>query len=245
MDRQKQDFVTGKLARISIQGVVQGVGFRPFVYQLASRHGLRGWVCNTSGEVRIEVEGESGALAAFLTQVRTEAPPRSKIEKMSYDWSEPSGYGNFEIRESIAQEGRYQLISPDIATCPLCEKELFDPDDRRYGYPFINCTNCGPRLTIIQDIPYDRPKTTMRAFAMCPQCRSEYDDPFDRRFHAQPNCCPLCGPRLELTDRRGQPDVKLTEAEVSQIAAAWSRTQLPAATPPPKAAKKKADADAQ
>ena len=186
--------------RIKITGVVQGVGFRPFVYQLAQEHHLVGWVCNTSAGVEIEAEGKEEALERFLLDLRAKAPPRARIESLSAAEVEPNGYDRFEIRSSRAQEGRYLLISPDIATCEDCKRELLDPNDRRHRYPFTNCTNCGPRFTIIEDIPYDRPKTTMRAFTMCPKCRTEYDDPSDRRFHAQPNACPVCGPSLTLTD---------------------------------------------
>lgn len=194
-----------KLAQISIRGVVQGVGFRPTVFRLAEKYGLRGWVRNTSGDVKIEVEGMSDELSRFLTDLQRQAPPCSHIDGMNLDFSPPKGYRRFEIRDSDAEVGQYQLISPDIAICQLCQEELSHPTDRRYRYPFTNCTNCGPRFTIIQDIPYDRPKTTMRRFRMCPQCQREYEDPFDRRFHAQPNACPSCGPKLELVDRTGQP----------------------------------------
>lgn len=191
------------LARISVRGIVQGVGFRPFVYQLAARHSLRGWVCNTSGDVRIEVEGEAKDIDAFISSLKTKAPPQSHIESFEVTAGEPEGFQTFEIRESVAEAGEYQLVSPDIATCEDCRKEIFDPADRRYRYPFTNCTNCGPRFTIITDIPYDRPKTTMRKFTMCPECQREYDNPLDRRFHAQPNACPVCGPKLELLDAQG------------------------------------------
>ncbi|MFC1958188.1 carbamoyltransferase HypF [Chloroflexota bacterium] len=203
----KKKTVCGNVLRrkISIRGVVQGVGFRPFVYQLATEHNLKGWVCNTSGCVEIDVEGEQAALGQFLTNLEKMAPPRATIESISTT-SEPAiGYGCFEIRKSVSEEGEYQLISPDIATCPACIEELLTPVDRRYRYPFTNCTNCGPRFTIIEDIPYDRPKTTMRNFEMCPQCQKEYDDPLDRRFHAQPNACASCGPSLQLTDSAGKP----------------------------------------
>jgi hydrogenase maturation protein HypF len=192
------------LKRIHVTGVVQGVGFRPFVYQLADRHGLAGWVCNTSAGVDIEIEGPPQALTQFLTDLKAEAPPLACIESISATDHPPDGYQQFEIRRSVAQEGRYQLISPDIATCEDCLRELLDPQDRRYRYPFTNCTNCGPRFTIIEDIPYDRLKTTMRDFIMCPACQTEYDNPLDRRFHAQPNACPVCGPRLSLTDESGK-----------------------------------------
>lgn len=196
---------TSKQARISVRGVVQGVGFRPFVFQLATKYSLKGWVCNTSEDVKIEVEGEKETLDRFLADLTFLAPPRSHIDGVATSWHPPLGYTNFEIRHSIAEEGKYQLISPDIATCEACKEELFNPIDRRYRYPFINCTNCGPRFTIIEDIPYDRPKTTMHCFQMCSQCQGEYDDPPDRRFHAQPNACPRCGPSLELVDDSGNP----------------------------------------
>ena len=193
------------LARISVRGIVQGVGFRPFVYRMATRHGLKGWVCNTSQDVKIEVEGGEGVIRSFLDKLLSEAPPRSQIEHVDCTRGETVGYEGFEILESLSEEGQYQLVSPDIATCPDCERELFDPRDRRYRYPFINCTNCGPRLTIIKDIPYDRPNTTMHPFHMCPECQREYNDPHDRRFHAQPDCCGSCGPQLVLTERDGRP----------------------------------------
>ena len=194
---------TLSLARISVRGVVQGVGFRPFVYQLAVRHNLRGWVRNTSEDVKIEVEGEAGDIESFLKGLREQVPPLAHIEDFTAMTGPPIGYEKFEIRESIAEAGKYQLVSPDIATCPDCLSEIFDPVDRRYRYPFTNCTNCGPRFTIIADIPYDRPNTTMKSFRMCPDCQREYDDPLNRRFHAQPNACPACGPQLELVDARG------------------------------------------
>ncbi len=190
-------------ARISVRGVVQGVGFRPFVYQLATKHNLKGWVCNTSGDVKIDVEGEKVALGQFLADLKVLAPPLACINDITTTNEPAIGYERFEIRDSISEEGKYQLISPDIATCQACLKEVLDPTDRRYRYPFTNCTNCGPRFTIIEDIPYDRPKTTMRNFKMCAQCQQEYNDPLDRRFHAQPNACPCCGPSVQLVDGRG------------------------------------------
>jgi len=191
--------------RIEVCGVVQGVGFRPFVYRLARKNGLIGWVRNTSGSVEIELKGEEEALNLFLRQLETEAPPICRIEDIKISRQIPvAGYHSFEIRASQAQEGKYQLISPDIATCRQCLEEIANPGDRRYRYPFTNCTNCGPRFTIIEDIPYDRPNTTMSRFQMCPQCQQEYDEPADRRFHAQPNACPVCGPHLELVDRSGK-----------------------------------------
>jgi len=190
---------------INVRGVVQGVGFRPFVYQLATKYDLNGWVCNTSEDVKIEIEGEAEAIEQFLLALQNQAPPRAYIEGISTTHYPPANYDNFEIRHSIAKEGKYQLISPDIATCQDCLKEILTPSDRRYRYPFTNCTNCGPRFTIIKDIPYDRPLTTMNRFKMCPECQREYDDPLNRRFHAQPNACPKCGPTLELVDNQGNP----------------------------------------
>ena len=185
---------------ITITGVVQGVGFRPFVYNLAQRLGVRGWVLNHSGGVDIEAEAPPDTLAAFLAALRDEAPPLARITSLEATPILANGCTAFEIRHSEAQVGRFMLISPDVATCPDCRRELLDPADRRYRYPFINCTNCGPRFTIIEDIPYDRPKTTMRVFPLCEACRVEYENPADRRFHAQPNACPVCGPQIWLSE---------------------------------------------
>jgi len=194
----------GRLARIRVRGVVQGVGFRPFVYRLAHRYNLNGWVRNTSGSVDIEVEGAEKAVRNFLSDLEDKAPPVARIESIEATFHTPRGYTGFQIEPSLSRGGQYQLVSPDIATCDDCKEEIFSSDDRRFGYPFTNCTNCGPRFTIIEDIPYDRPKTTMRKFKMCPRCQREYDDPLDRRFHAQPNACPDCGPGLELVDSEGR-----------------------------------------
>jgi hydrogenase maturation protein HypF len=190
--------------RAHITGIVQGVGFRPFVYNLAARHNLQGWVKNTSAGVEIEVDGDEEALNLFLEQLRDEAPPLARIDELSVAFQPANGFRSLEILHSEAVEGAFQPISPDVATCPDCLREIFDPNDRRYRYPFINCTNCGPRFTIIQDIPYDRPKTTMASFRMCPDCEREYHDPANRRFHAQPVACPVCGPHvwLEMKDER-------------------------------------------
>jgi hydrogenase maturation protein HypF len=195
-----------KLRRaFELKGVVQGVGFRPFVYGLARKHSLQGWVKNSSSGVYIEVEGPPKKVEQFTEQLPLEAPPRSRIESLKFVDLPLAGFCGFEIQESLEEEGRYQLISPDIATCSACREEIFDPRDRRHRYPFTNCTNCGPRFTIMEDIPYDRPRTTMARFRMCPDCRREYEDPADRRFHAQPNACPMCGPRLQLADAEGKP----------------------------------------
>lgn len=191
--------------RLLLKGVVQGVGFRPFIYQLARRHGLKGWVRNSSEGVWIEVEGEWGVVEQFTRELSDQAPPRARVESLMYEDLALAGFLTFEIRESVEEAGKYQLVSPDIATCAPCQREVFDPRDRRHRYPFTNCTNCGPRFTIIEDIPYDRPKTTMSKFPMCPECQSEYDEPTNRRFHAQPNACPRCGPKIELCDPEGKP----------------------------------------
>lgn len=190
--------------RFFLKGVVQGVGFRPFVYGLASSYGLAGWVNNSSAGVYIEVEGATEAIEKFTLDLKEKAPPRARVEEVDLFDLPPWGYKIFEIRESAEEKGEYQLISPDIATCSACREEIFNPMDRRYRYPFTNCTNCGPRFTIIKDIPYDRPKTTMAKFSMCAECQREFEDPANRRFHAQPNACPQCGPRLEIWNSKGE-----------------------------------------
>ncbi|MFQ5880094.1 MAG: carbamoyltransferase HypF [Dehalococcoidia bacterium] len=190
--------------RILVEGIVQGVGFRPFVYGLALKHALGGFILNDTTGVIIEVEGEPSALESFLYALRTDAPPLATIEGISWESLPPKGDASFTIEKSQAEEDRRVLISPDTCTCDDCLRELFDPEDRRYRYPFINCTNCGPRFTIIKDVPYDRERTTMAVFPMCPDCHREYEDPLDRRFHAQPNACPSCGPQVTLLDREGR-----------------------------------------
>ncbi|MGH7687049.1 MAG: carbamoyltransferase HypF [Candidatus Dormibacteria bacterium] len=189
--------------RFTVRGVVQGVGFRPFVWTLASRLSLTGTVRNTSGAVLIEVQGPHAALVAFGSALRAEAPRLARIDAVETDDVEIGGDSEFRIVESQAIAGEYQPIAPDAATCPECVADIFDPANRRHCYPFTNCTNCGPRFTIIEDVPYDRALTTMRAFTMCSACRREYDDPSDRRFHAQPNACPQCGPRLWFSTHDG------------------------------------------
>lgn len=189
--------------RLRVRGVVQGVGFRPFVWELAHRHRLAGSVCNTSGAVLIEVEGPPADVDAFVEELRTRPPRLARITAVESAGLELCGEDGFRIVESRAVEGEYQPVSPDAATCSECLAEILDPAQRRHRYPFTNCTACGPRFTIIESLPYDRPRTTMRHFPMCAECRSEYDDPADRRFHAQPIACPRCGPRLWLADAGG------------------------------------------
>jgi len=184
-------------ACVQIEGIVQGVGFRPFIYGLALEHDLKGWVLNDEKGVTIEVEGGKDRVDGFLSGLSF-PPPLAMIEKTAILYLPPLGYNDFEIKSSKGGEERVALISPDVATCKDCLDELFDPHDRRFHYPFINCTNCGPRFTIIEDIPYDRDNTTMAPFMLCPLCSREYHDPLNRRFHAQPNACPECGPTLKL-----------------------------------------------
>ena len=182
--------------KVRVRGIVQGVGFRPFVYGLAVRNQLTGWVRNTSSGVEIEVDGRPDALYAFLTELQQQPPPLARIDALESEYIEPDHYNQFEILESQPDPNEFIPVSPDMTICPDCQRELFDPVNRRYRYPFINCTNCGPRFSIIRDIPYDRPFTTMADFQMCPECQAEYHDPLDRRFHAQPTACPTCGPQL-------------------------------------------------
>ncbi len=188
--------------QIDINGIVQGVGFRPFVYQLARRHGLRGQVANTAAGVAVHLEGPAEGIGNFLDDLPRQKPPLAHIVEIRSTERTVQGFEGFSIAPSRGAEQRGTLIAPDAAVCEDCLRELFDPTDRRFEYPFINCTNCGPRYTIIEDIPYDRPRTSMRHFSMCPECQAEYDDPADRRFHAQPNACPVCGPQVALFDHR-------------------------------------------
>jgi len=189
---------------VMVQGIVQGVGFRPFVFNLATSLGLAGFVRNQAGMVAIEVEGERAALERFLRDLADHAPPLATIDHISWEARRPTGNSTFYIDSSKSASSSDVFISPDIAPCAECLAEMLDPDNRRFRYPFLNCTNCGPRLTIICGAPYDRPLTTMAAFTMCDRCRSEYEDPLNRRFHAQPTCCAACGPRLQLLDEDGK-----------------------------------------
>ncbi len=188
---------------VQVEGVVQGVGFRPFVYSLATRLGLAGHVGNDSAGVFIEIEGPPPRVLDFLASLEHDAPPLARIETVRTTALAPSSGAGFSIVASEPGGRRQALISADTATCDDCLAELADPADRRFGYPFINCTNCGPRFTIVRDVPYDRPLTTMAGFGLCADCAAEYSDPADRRFHAQPVCCPACGPRLRLLDPLG------------------------------------------
>lgn len=195
--------------KVKINGIVQGVGFRPFVYQLANRYNIKGEVANTSSGVLIHAEGTPRDMDFFLKDVHETPPPLAQISEITVANDILSQCERFVISKSEKHSSNATLISPDIATCPDCLAETFDPEDRRFGYPFTNCTHCGPRYTIIRDVPYDRPNTSMDPFRMCEACRREYDDPLNRRFHAQPNACGKCGPRVYLYDR----EEKLVETE--------------------------------
>jgi hydrogenase maturation protein HypF len=185
--------------RVTLRGAVQGVGFRPFVYRLATEMSLTGWVLNSSSGLVVEVEGPSGELSRFEQRLEQERPKASVVTVRESSWLPAQGSTLFEILASDHDSGKSVNVLPDLATCSECREEMFDLENRRFGYPFTNCTNCGPRYTIVVDIPYDRPNTTMREFVLCPRCREEYENPLDRRFHAQPNACPVCGPRLDGT----------------------------------------------
>lgn len=190
--------------KIEIHGAVQGVGFRPFVYRLAAELDLTGWVINDTRGVFIEAESDRDTLQTFLARLAAETPPLAIVQTIDSEWMEPVGFTRFEIRHSEAGGAKTVLVLPDMATCADCLREVFDPADRRRDYAFTNCTNCGPRFSIIRALPYDRPNTTMRQFVMCPDCQAEYDSPLDRRFHAQPNACPVCGPQLEWRMANGE-----------------------------------------
>ncbi len=189
---------------IEINGVVQGVGFRPFIFGLAHAHGLKGEVSNTARGVSLHVEGPGENMEAFVRDISLKIPPLACIIKMAIADTPVRDCSDFVIRPSRTRGSRATLISPDVSICDQCRREMLDPGDRRYQYPFINCTNCGPRFTIIKDLPYDRPQTSMAEFPMCPDCRAEYEEPRDRRFHAQPNACPVCGPHVWITNARGE-----------------------------------------
>jgi hydrogenase maturation protein HypF len=190
-------------AKVALRGAVQGVGFRPFVHRLATELSLTGWVNNSPQGVFIEAESPRPTLEQFLRRLETEKPPRSFIQSLETTWLDAVGFKHFEIRVSATNGGKTALVLPDVATCPDCLQEIFDPNNRRFRYPFTNCTNCGPRFSIIEALPYDRANTSMKKFKMCPACQAEYDNPHDRRFHAQPNACPVCGPRLEFWNPAG------------------------------------------
>jgi hydrogenase maturation protein HypF len=189
--------------RIKVDGIVQGVGFRPFVFGLAQGLGLAGSIVNDLQGVAIEVEGSIASVAEFRARLVSDAPPVAFIQNVVCEPIPIANRSVFEILASHAEGERDVLISPDVATCDDCLREIFDPLDRRYRYSFTNCTNCGPRFTVVRGVPYDRSRTTMAEFPMCADCTREYHDPSDRRFHAEPVCCPACGPSVRLIDRNG------------------------------------------
>jgi len=190
--------------KIIVRGAVQGVGFRPFVYRLAKEMELKGWVINSSSGVFIEAEAEKFKLDKFVLRIQKEKPARSNIQSFEFSFLDSIGFEKFEIRKSDDEGVRTVLMLPDIASCDECINDIFDPNNKRYLYPFTNCTNCGPRYSIIEKLPYDRINTSMKIFEMCDDCKKEYEDPLNRRFHAQPNACPVCGPKLELCDKKGR-----------------------------------------
>lgn len=202
--------------KLNITGIVQGVGFRPFIYQLAARYHLNGFIFNNTAGVSIELEGKKNTIDAFVEALQHELPPLARIDTLSAKEGKYIGYTDFQILQSETQNDKSALVSPDIAMCKNCLQEMRDPENRRYAYPFINCTDCGPRYSIIETLPYDRPNTSMQSFSMCEACQREYTDPLDRRFHAQPISCPDCGPTLKLLDtehkvlEEGNNTVKLT-----------------------------------
>ena len=196
---------TVRRVRVRVDGTVQGVGYRPFVYRLADELAIAGWVLNDERGVVVEAEGPVGAVEAFVARLSADAPPLAEVRGVQAEPVDVIGTAGFEIVASERGGAATAPVTPDSATCADCLAELADPDDRRYRYPFLNCTNCGPRFTIVQGIPYDRPLTTMAGFAMCDACQAEYEDPLDRRFHAQPNACPVCGPQVRLLGRNGTP----------------------------------------
>ncbi|MFW5714289.1 MAG: Sua5/YciO/YrdC/YwlC family protein, partial [Brevefilum sp.] len=208
--------MTQESLHIHINGIVQGVGFRPFIYNLAEEFGLKGWVRNSASGVDIEITGSKPVLEAFLAAIPDAAPPLAQIDTIDSHTIELQPFNDFTIVRSKDRSSDFIPVSPDVAVCDQCRDEMFDPSDRRFRYPFINCTNCGPRFSIIKDIPYDRPKTTMAAFVMCDDCLEEYENPADRRFHAQPVACPKCGPQVWFEIEPGKPistkDQAITQA---------------------------------
>jgi hydrogenase maturation protein HypF len=203
--------------KIIIRGAVQGVGFRPFVYRLATELGIKGWIINSSQGVFIEAEAERCTLDLFLSHLQSDKPKNSFIQSFEHSVLDYYGYKDFEIRESTVSGVKTALVLPDISTCDECLEEILDANNRRYLYPFTNCTNCGPRFSIIQCLPYDRANTTMGEFEMCPECRAEYKDPLNRRFHAEPTACPVCGPQLTLLDSTGKPIAEKNNAMTETV----------------------------
>jgi len=213
------DLKKKKCLQIVIEGCVQGVGFRPFVYQLATRMDLTGWVNNNAKGVMIEIEGPEGELEDFLIRIENERPINSSIQTLTHTWMDPKGFLDFTIHGSNDSFNKTTSVLPDMATCSQCLNEILDSGNRRYLYPFTNCTHCGPRYSILEALPYDRVNTSMKSFTMCGACQKEYEDPLNRRFHAQPNACPTCGPHVELWDNKGQRLESFHQAILKTVAA--------------------------
>ncbi len=206
---------SSRRVRVLISGVVQGVGFRPFVFRAAKKLGLGGTVRNTTAGVEIEAEGPGSRVRKLLEELR-EGPPIAHVEHIEVEDLPVLNERSFRVEESAETVAGASLVSPDLATCPRCLRELSSPLDRRYRYAFVNCTNCGPRFTIIESVPYDRERTTMKSFALCPTCYREYSDPLDRRYHAEATACASCGPRIHLVDPGGLP-VADGEASLEEV----------------------------
>jgi hydrogenase maturation protein HypF len=200
-----------------VRGLVQGFGFRPLVYRLAVELGLTGWAKNATGWVVVEAEGSRARTDGFLRRLREDRPPSCRIDALEWSFDDPARDWSFEIRPSDTDGSRAAYLPPDLANCAACLREVFDPGDRRYRYPFATCAACGPRFNIVETLPYDRDRTTMRRFEMCPRCRAEYEDPAARRFQAEPIVCPACGPHLDLWDDRGR--VVATRDDALRLAA--------------------------
>ncbi len=215
-------------ARLHIVGIVQGVGFRPFVFGLAQRYHLTGWVRNSSAGVDIEIDGEEAALASFVEALGREAPPLARIDALTFESAPVHGFSGFEIVHSEADPQAFAPVSPDVSICADCLAEMFDANDRRYRYPFINCTNCGPRFTIIKGLPYDRPETTMADFPLCADCAAEYVDPLNRRFHAQPVACAVCGPQVWLELPGDETRLAQGDQAIAEVQARLRRGQIAA-----------------
>lgn len=205
--------------KIVIHGVVQGVGFRPFIFRLAKELDVKGWIINSSQGVFIDAESDRKTLESFIRKIDTDRPKNSYIQSFEHTWLDAEGFETFEIRESKESGSKTALVLPDVSTCNDCLDEIFDPKNRRYLYPFTNCTNCGPRYSIIADLPYDRCNTTMGEFEMCPECRAEYTDPLNRRFHAEPTACPKCGPQVTLKGTDGTVLYEKQEAILNAVKA--------------------------
>lgn len=228
------DLASVRRVHVRVEGIVQGVGFRPFVHALATEYDLAGFVGNDTAGVFVEVEGDGERLAAFVADLSRRAPTLAEVERLTTEPVPPTGRPGFAIVSSVIGAGRDALISPDTATCPDCLAELADPADRRHGYPFTNCTNCGPRFTIVEDVPYDRRTTTMAGFPLCADCTAEYADPGNRRFHAEPVCCPACGPTLRFVTVDGAPVTPWTPPYGGCGTAGSSRSRASAATTLPR-----------